>query len=123
MQYKYYLNLQESQNKIKKLYHDINNHLVCVKSIYESKEVGDKYIEGISEELKAYENIFNTQNMILDIILNEKKNICNDKNIDLYCNMNFSKCDFIDMIDVCSIFSNILDNSIEACEKISDSKS
>lgn len=71
----------------------------------------------MSKELNKFKEIHNTGNMILDIILNEKQNICNENNIDLTCDVNFSKCNFIEMTDVCSIFSNILDNAIEACNK------
>lgn len=117
MQYKYYLNLQESQNKVKKLYHDINNHIFCMKNLSYNKEDVNKYIDEMSKELNQFKEIHNTGNMILDIILNEKQNICNENNIDLTCDVNFSKCNFIEMTDVCSIFSNILDNAIEACNK------
>ncbi|GIM33694.1 sensor histidine kinase [Paraclostridium bifermentans] len=117
MQYKYYLNLQESQNKVKKLYHDINNHIFCMKNLSYNKEDVNKYIDEMSKELNQFKEIHNTGNMILDIILNEKQNICNENNIALTCDVNFSKCNFIEMTDVCSIFSNILDNAIEACNK------
>lgn len=122
MQYKYYLNLQESQNKVKKLYHDINNHIFCIKNLSSDKEDVNKYIDEMSKELNEFKEIHNTGNMILDIILNEKQNICNENNIDLACDINFSKCNFIEMTDVCSIFSNILDNAIEACNKTSMDK-
>lgn len=122
MQYKYYLNLQESQNKVKKLYHDINNHIFCMKNLSYNKEDVNKYIDEMSKELNEFKEIHNTGNMILDIILNEKQNICNENNIDLTCDVNFSKCNFIEMTDVCSIFSNILDNAIEACNKTSMDK-
>ncbi|GAA0702439.1 ATP-binding protein [Paraclostridium ghonii] len=119
MQYKYYLNLQESQNKVKRLYHDMNNHMLCINSMSADKEDINKYIDNIRKDLKEFKEIYNTGNMILDIILNEKQNICNENNIDLICDINFSKCDFIEMNDVCSVFSNILDNAIEACNKLS----
>lgn len=122
IQYKYYLNLQESQNKVKKLYHDINNHMFCIKNLSSDKEDVNKYIDEMSKELNQFKEIHNTGNMILDIILNEKQNICNENNIDLTCDVNFSKCNFIEMTDVCSIFSNILDNAIEACNKTSMDK-
>lgn len=118
IQYKYYLNLQESQNKVKRLYHDINNHMFCIKNMSSDKEDVNKYIDEISKELNEFKEIHNTGNMILDIILNEKQNICNENNIDLICDINFSKCSFIEMTDACSIFSNILDNAIEACNKV-----
>lgn len=120
MQYNYYLNIQESQNKVKKLYHDINNHMACIKSLYNEKEDVDKYIDSINKEMYDFQNAFNTENMILDIILNEKKVLCEKNDIDLFCNINFSKCKFIEMADVCAIFSNILDNAIEACNSIED---
>ncbi|MBS6427823.1 MAG: sensor histidine kinase [Clostridioides difficile] len=87
MQYNYYLNIQESHMKVRKIYHDINNHLACIKKI-ENGDV-DNYIKSINEELRDFES-----------------------------NINLRKCEFIQMIDISSIFSNILDNAIEACEKV-----
>ncbi|MGL5756950.1 MAG: GHKL domain-containing protein [Paraclostridium sp.] len=120
MQYKYYLNLQETQNKVKRLYHDMSNHMMCIKTMSSEQEDLNKYIDGISKDLNEFEEIYDTGNMILDIILNEKQAKCNENNINLCCDINFSKCSFIEMTDVCSIFSNILDNAIEACNKISN---
>ncbi len=122
LQYNYYLNIQESQMKVKKLYHDINNHMICIKNVYNQNKQVDKYIENIDEEINDFQNTFNTRNMILDIILNEKKDLCEKNKIDLFCDINFERCNFIEMIDVCSIFSNIIDNAIEACINI-DNKS
>ncbi|MHC9389722.1 ATP-binding protein [Clostridioides difficile] len=116
MQYNYYLNIQESHMKVRKIYHDINNHLACIKKI-ENGDV-DNYIKSINEELRDFESNFNTGNKILDIILNEKSIDCRNNNIKLLCDINLRKCEFIQMIDISSIFSNILDNAIEACEKV-----
>lgn len=120
MQYNHYLSIQESQIKVRQLYHDINNHMACIKRI-QNKDVNE-YIDSINDELKDYKTTFNTSNMILDIILNEKKSICNKNNIELFCDINFSQCYFIEMIDVSSIFSNILDNAIEACKKVESNR-
>ncbi|WP_373600140.1 ATP-binding protein [Paraclostridium bifermentans] len=118
MQYKYYLNLQETQNKVKRLYHDMSNHMMCIKTMSSEQEDLNNYIDSISKGLNEFKEIYNTGNMILDIILNEKQAKCNENNINLKCDVNFSKCSFIEMTDICSIFSNILDNAIEACNKI-----
>ncbi|KPI57006.1 histidine kinase [Clostridioides difficile] len=120
MQYKYYLNLQEYQLKIRKLYHDMNNHIICIQNVYGKNEFADKYIKDINKQIKECNTIFNTQNMILDVILSDKKSICDMNNIDFLVDINFSECNFIEMPDVCSIFSNIIDNAIEACNKIKD---
>lgn len=116
LQHQYYLNMQESQLKVKKLYHDMKNHIICIENLYGKNE----YVENINSQLKECNSIFNTNNMILDIILNDKQRICKSKGIDLLADINFKECDFIDAADVCSIFSNMIDNAIEACEKIED---
>lgn len=116
LQHQYYLNMQESQMKVKKLYHDMKNHMICIENLYDKNE----YVESINNQLKECNSIFNTNNMILDIILNDKKRICESKGIDLIANINFKECNFIDSADVCSIFSNMIDNAIEACENIED---
>ncbi|TAN67701.1 ATP-binding protein [Paraclostridium sordellii 8483] len=120
IQYKYYLNLQESQEKIKKLYHDMNNHIICIQNIYGNHELSNKYIKDINNQIKDCRSIFDTKSIILDIILNEKKSICDKNDINFLVDINFSKCGFIEITDICSIFSNMLDNAIEACNKITD---
>lgn len=122
-QYKYYMSLKENQTNVRELYHDMKNHIICMKKLYEYKYDNSIYIENIEKKLMSYDNSFDTGNILLDIILHEKKETCCSKNINFSCHINFTKCDFIEVEDVCSIFVNILDNAIEACEKINnDSK-
>ena len=120
MQYKHYLSLQESQETIKKIHHDINNHMICIKKMYGNNSAASEYIEDISNQIYSCNYNFDSKNMVLDIILSEKKYICDKNKIDFLVDINFDKCNFMDMVDVCSIFSNILDNAIEACNKIKD---
>jgi hypothetical protein len=117
-QYIHYLRIEEEQSKIKQIYHDMNNHMIYIKNIYGENENSNKYIVSLDRQINEIKLPFSTNNMTLDVILNDKKYICENKAIDLAVNINFSMCDFIDMVDVCSIFSNILDNAIEACDKI-----
>ncbi|CEN76366.1 ATP-binding domain-containing protein [[Clostridium] sordellii] len=121
-QYSHYTNMKESQSKVRELHHDIKNHIACLKSRTLSNNNVNKYIDSIEKELDNYDKDFNTGNMILDIILNEKNKICKENNINIIVDINFSRCNFIDLIDVCSIFSNILDNAIEACTKVETCK-
>lgn len=118
MQYKYYMNIKENQDKVRQLHHDMKNHIICMRKLNQNGYDNEKYIESIDKKIKSYENTFDTGNVLLDIILSEKKQICNNKNIKFFSSINFTKCDFIESEDICSIFSNILDNAIEACMKI-----
>lgn len=119
--YNHYLSLKEQQLKVRKLHHDMKNHIICIKELYKNdSENLDLYINEIDHMIMDYKEAFETNNSILDIIVNDKYNTCLKENIDFKCSLDFSKCEFIDMVDVCTIFSNCLDNCIEACRKISD---
>lgn len=122
MQYKYYLMVKESQEKMKKVYHDMNNHMENIKILKDNSEDVNKYINSIEDEVKNIKNIYNAGNVLLDIILYEKGKVCIENNIDFKIGIDFSKCEFIEMIDITSIFSNLIDNAIEACNKINDNE-
>ena len=121
MQYIYYKSLQENNAKIRQLYHDMKNHIMCIEGMCNNSSASN-YIKSINEELNEYKNSFNTGSMILDIILSEKEALCKEKNIEFIADVNFEMCNFVDMMDTCSIFSNIIDNAIEACENINNLK-
>lgn len=118
MQYKQYLAIQQSQIKVRKLYHDMKNHINCIEKMNSNNVDSNEYIKSIKNELENIDTEISTGNMILDIIVNEKREICSCNNISLDIDINFSKCNFIDVVDICSIFSNMLDNAIEANMKL-----
>lgn len=64
--------------------------------------------------------MYNTGNTLLDIILFEKNKECLKNEIEFNTLIDFRECDFMEMIDISSIFSNLIDNAIEACAKIDE---
>ncbi|WP_270520055.1 ATP-binding protein, partial [Paraclostridium sordellii] len=121
--YNYYLNINKEQDKVKEIYHDIKNHMVCIRDLceYNNTKKVIEYIDSIELNFKKYDNFkqdFTSGSMIVDSILKNKVLVCEEKSIDFDINVDFSKNEFMDMIDICIIFSNIIDNAIEACEKI-----
>lgn len=77
-----------------------------------------KYYVGLQKAQLGIKTLYDTQNNILDIILTEKKSICDKNNIKLIINIDFSICDFIETVDICNIFSNMVEHSIESCNKV-----
>lgn len=121
----YYRKINTEKNKVRALYHDMKNHMICIRNLCEEKNTDEliKYIDSMEIKISNYNKLnqnFNTGNMIVDSILRVKKNICLEKNIDFFIDVDFSKSDFMDMVDICTIFSNLIDNAIEACDKIND---
>ncbi|MBU5306985.1 ATP-binding protein [Clostridioides mangenotii] len=94
-----------------------NNDTKVKNSIIKIKERLDfKYYSQLQRT--QLRTLYKTNNLALDVILSEKKFICDDNKIDFNATIDFSKCDFIETMDICNIFSNLLDNSIEECENI-----
>lgn len=117
LEYRYYKKIEEGQENIKRIYHDMNNHMICIANLSSEKDVKE-YVRSLDLDI-GYMN-FNFGNKILDIIVSEKYQLCKEKGIRFDIVADFSKLDFIEMMDLCVIFSNALDNAIEACDKILD---
>ncbi len=117
-EYKYYSKLEEEQERIKLLYHDINNHIACIKELVKQQDELTQYITDLEREVQTTTQVYKTGCSVVDAILRQKSILCQEKQIDLRVNLNLMSCNFIEDKDLCSIFANVLDNAIEACEKI-----
>lgn len=117
--YKSYENINEIHDKLKYVYHDLKNHMICIKN-FDTKDEIISYIDNLEFQISDFENFKNTGNKTLDIILGEKIGICKKYNIQIEDNINLSKLKFIKDNDICTIFANALDNAIEACININN---
>lgn len=115
--YKSYENINEVHDNLKYVYHDLKNHMICIKN-YDTKEEIISYINNLELQISDFENFKTTGNKTLDIILGEKIRLCKKYNIEFEESINISKLKFIKNNDICSIFANALDNAIEACINI-----
>ncbi|GAA0696681.1 sensor histidine kinase [Paraclostridium ghonii] len=114
---KSYENINEIHNKLRYVYHDLKNHIICIKN-FNTKEEIISYINNLELQISDFENFRNTGNGTLDIILGEKTSLCKKHNIEFEDSINISKLKCIQDTDICAIFANALDNAIEACLKI-----
>ena len=111
-----YEGLIVEEKKVRKLSHDINNHIMCMESM--DSEEREKYKKKIYEELDYNRNRINSGSIILDIILSEKYKECKKYGINFKYDIEFNVLKDMESVDICSIFSNILDNAVEACQKV-----
>lgn len=120
-EYEYYSHLEAEHERIRLLYHDINNHIACIKEV--AKEQGEltKYINALEKDVQTPKKTYKTGCSVVDVILRQKSMVCEKNQIDLRVNLNLSPCGFMEDKDLCSIFANALDNAIEACEKMTGS--
>jgi len=116
---KHYKILKENYDNVKIIEHDIKKH---IRLIDEFAKIGNnleivKYIEGINDDIQYFSLKPISKNKALDIVINEKMQIAQNKDIKFVFHIQNVNMDFIQDIDICTIFSNILDNAIESCEK------
>lgn len=118
----YYEKVEESQNQIRRLYHDMNNHLYNIQMMNKSSEDASDYIVSLQNELKEARKTRLSGNSLFDIIVDEKMNICKNKDIEFDIDVDSKNTGFIKNMDMSSILANILDNAIEACDKMTSNK-
>ena len=116
-QIEHYKQINAMNKDLRKFKHDYNNHMLCLKSMIELKELDEaaKYIEALGDFLPGTDN-FNTGNYIADALLEEKNTACIQKDISFECS-GIIPYGRMSPVDLCILLANLLDNAIESCEK------
>lgn len=92
--------------------HDLRHQITALKGI-ENLQKQKEVAEGIEESVMIYDAIKNTGNAILDTVLTEKGLLCKEHNIQLNVIADGELLNFIDEIDLYTLFGNALENAIE----------
>jgi hypothetical protein len=116
-QYKQYKQWRDSINLINIKYHDLKHQIEFLR--HEKDEAKrDDYLNQMEDEIRAYELQNKTGNSVLDTVLTGKSLYCNKHGITLTTVVDGALLDFLNAMDICSIFGNALDNAIESELKI-----
>jgi len=100
--------------------HDFNNHLAVVNGLLEKNNIQEaiKYLNKIGEVTSNLSFLCNTGNYTIDALLCNKLSIAKQLNIDIECNVSIPTNNNLDDFDLCTIFSNAIDNAITACKLV-----
>ena len=119
--------LEERYTEVMKTHqviHDVRNHFLLLQK-YEKEQQWEKlhkYLETISEDLFEDSARSWSGNAIVDMILNSKKVYAESKAIKVKINTEFIPQFSLTNREIISLFGNLLDNAIEACEKMNVSE-
>lgn len=125
LQHQMYQELQKKYTETCKIAHDINRHVSSLKSLIGTDGISDKahvYLSELTEESNRLYPAIKNQNPMLEIILNTTKSKCLSNNIEFIMSIEDFEMPFISDMDMTTIFSNLLDNAIEACCEIAKSR-
>lgn len=118
-QYDYYQDKLKDEERIRSIYHDMKNHLLVLEGSQGTDETR-KMAQELRSQIADYENYIHTGNDFLDIIIRDKAEKAREKHIDFSAFIDFSGVDFIEPLDISTLFGNGIDNAIEASEKLSE---
>ena len=113
-QYLQYQQSKESIDIVNRKYHDLKHQIAVLRTEPDAQR-RSAYLDGMEEEIRDYEAQNKTGNSVLDTVITGKSLYCARHGIELTCVADGGKLGFLDVMDVCTIFGNILDNAIE-CE-------
>lgn len=116
-----YKMLEEQYRQAERLRHDMKNHIIALSGLLESKDY-----RKMAEYLDTMEHNGNlsggemTGSTAVDAILYQKGTYAEQNNIPWECDVTIPKACGINEFDLCVLFGNLLDNAIEACERMQD---
>lgn len=124
MQYKYYSDLEGKYTNSRKVIHDMKNHLHSIERLYETNnnKKAREYTEDMYKMFDELGQKIYTTNKVLNIIINDKVERAANFGSILECKIGDVDLDFIKDIDLTIMFSNLLDNSIEAVKEKTEDK-
>ena len=104
---------QETIDIINMKFHDLRYHL----NVYREQSAGNKsaeFFEEVSESIKNYDNMPDTGNSTLNVLLAEKLIYCNANDITVSYIIDALVIKIMSPSDICSLFGNALDNAIQS---------
>lgn len=114
-----YQSISENFNKQKKRIHEFKNQIECIESLLKKKQYMkmEEYVKGICGRLDKELDAIDTNNVIVNAILNTKYQEADANGIVFVLRVNDLSKLRINDEDIVTILSNLLDNAVEACKK------
>lgn len=119
LQYDYYMKQAKDMENIRRLSHDIKNHLEALKGDID-RERKLEYINGIERKLSKYQSYYKTGNAFIDSLLHVKRLEAIEEEIEFKVLADFTPFKKLKNEDLCVIISNIIDNALCECHLIKE---
>ena len=119
--------LEEAENfygSIRKVRHEMKSHMANIKGLVAGEKYGEveKYIGKLDETMQELDYKFSTGNAVTDVIINDKYQRAVKSGTTFRVKFDYRKTDTISAFDMGIVLNNLLDNAIEACEKLEQEK-
>lgn len=110
--------LAEKYESTKIMRHDFHKQLDVLKKLIEADNIQAKeYMQQIQFSQRELDYAQYTDNKILNVLFSQKVKECHKRGIEIHIHSTSPTLSFISDIDTVAIFSNMIDNAIEASEQ------
>jgi hypothetical protein len=113
-----YDTMAENVELINRKCHDLKHQLEALRRMPEEQR--DESLRSLEDSVLVYDSIVETGNKMLDTVLTEKSLQCKARGIPFTCVADGSCLDFLEPMDLYSIFGNALDNALEGVSRLQD---
>ena len=104
---------KENTQLVNEKYHDLKQILQGFHG-----QVSPSQLQKLEKQLDEYEAVTNTGNEVLDVLLSDKRTLCIQRGIQLTCYVGGAALDFVEELDLYSLFGNLLNNAIQAVSQL-----
>ena len=104
---------KENVQLLNEKYHDLKQMIGSLQGRITAEE-----LEQLDKSVSVYGAYLHTGNEVLDVLLTEKRILCEKNDIRITTMMDGSDLDFVDTLDLYALFSNAITNAIEAVNRL-----
>ena len=115
----YYEEIEKNQQTVRKLRHDMKNHLNIIGMLIADEKTPEakNYLTELNQEFAVTAKSY-CSNEVVNAVLNNKEQSAAEAQIRCEFQIDLAEDPQMEDIDLCALLSNTLDNAIEACRKI-----
>ena len=114
MNQKYYETMEQQHFEIRRLRHDMANHLQALAALPEGER--DKYIRELLDNSALSRTLNYCGDSTVNAVLSVKEGMLQQQNISCEMKLDIPEELPFEKADICAIYANALDNAAEACE-------
>ncbi len=116
--------VEQFYHGIRQMKHEMKNHMTNIKGLVRNGSYGDieQYIDHMDESMNVFELTTKTGNTVTDVIVNDKQKAAEKQGIQFQSEFSYPKSDGYNAYDIGVIINNLLQNALEACEKMAEGK-
>ncbi|MDN4483017.1 ATP-binding protein [Demequina lignilytica] len=119
-QHEQYLASRQQADAVNARYHDMKHYITALRG-EEDEGVRARLADELEESIRGYgASALRTGNSVVDTMLATKVAQAETRGITVTCVVDGSVVDFMDVMEIVTVFGNALDNAIEATSRVAD---